>query len=360
MTLQEYKCPCCGGAINFDSSLQKMKCPYCDTEFDVESLKGYDEDLKNEGADNLEWHTDVHSQWTEDEKNALRSYVCHSCGGEIVTDATTAATECPFCGSPVVMMDQLKGDLKPDYVIPFKLDKAAAVEGLKKHLQGKFLLPKIFKSDNHIDEVKGVYVPFWLFDADADADIRYRATRTRMWADSRYNYTETSHFSIYRAGNIGYDHVPVDGSSRMHDDLMESVEPYDFSEAVDFQTAYLAGYLADRYDVDAETSVERANTRIKTSTEDAFRDTVHGYATVTPEASSVRLLNGKTKYALYPVWLLNTTYKGEKYVFAMNGQTGKFVGNLPTDWGKFWRTGLLITAIASAVIYGGMWLFQLL
>lgn len=360
MALQEYKCPCCSGAITFDSHLQKMKCPYCDTEFEMESLLGYDEDLKNSGADNLEWHTDKQSQWTADEQNALRSYVCNSCGGEIVTEATTAATSCPFCGNPVVMMHQLKGDLKPDYVIPFKLDKKAAVEGLKKHLKGKFLLPKIFKSENHLDEVKGVYVPFWLFNADADADIRYRATRTRVWSDSRYNYTETSFFSVYRAGIISYDHVPVDGSSRMPDDLMESIEPYDFKEAVSFQTAYLAGYLADRYDVDAQTSVNRANERVKTSTEDAFRDTVHGYATVTPEASSVRLENGRTSYALYPVWILNTTYKGEKYIFAMNGQTGKFVGNLPTDWGKFWRFGALFTAVISGLIYGGMWLWQLL
>ena len=360
MALQEYKCPCCGGAIAFDSTLQKMKCPYCDTEFDVESLRGYDEDLKNEGTDHLDWHTDRDAAWTADENSDLRSYICHSCGGEIVTDATTAATECPYCGNAVVMMHQLKGHLKPDYVIPFKLDKKAAVEGLKQHLQNKFLLPKVFKDENHIEEVKGLYVPFWLFDADADADIRYRGTRTRMWSDARYNYTETSYFSIYRAGNIGYDHVPVDGSSRMPDDLMESVEPYDFSEAVDFQTAYLAGYLADKYDVDAEHSAERANVRVKDSTVDAFRETVQGYATVTPEATSVRLHNGKTAYAFYPVWMLNTVYKGEKYVFAMNGQTGKFVGNLPVDWGKFWRFGALFTAAFSALIYGAMWLFQIL
>ena len=360
MALQEYKCPCCSGAITFDTTLQKLKCPFCDTEFDVESLRGYDEDLKSEGTDNLDWHTDAGSRWTEHEEDSLRSYICHSCGGEIICDENTAATECPYCGNPVVMMHQFKGSLKPDYVIPFKLNKEAAVEGLKKHLSGKFLLPKVFKDENHLEEVKGIYVPFWLFDADADADIRYRATRTRAWSDSNYDYVETSYYSVYRAGGIGFDHVPVDGSTRMADDLMESVEPYDFSGAVDFQTAYLAGYLADKYDVDAEKSVTRANDRVKATTEDAFRDTVMGYATVTPEATNIRLHNGKTKYALYPVWILNTTYKDEKYPFAMNGQTGKFVGNLPTDWGKFWRFGALITAITSALIYGGMWLWQLL
>ena len=337
-----------------------MKCPFCDTEFEVEALKAYDEDLKSEGTDNLDWDTNAGTQWTTDEVTGLRSYVCQSCGGEIVGDENTAATECPFCGNHAIIMQQFQGALKPDYVIPFKLDKEAAKEQYKKHLMGKFLLPKVFKDENHIDEIKGIYVPFWLFDSDADADIRYRATRTRAWSDSNYNYVETSYFSVYRAGNIGFDHVPVDGSTRMADDLMESVEPFNFADAVDFQTAYLSGYFADKYDVSAEDSITRANERIKSSTEDAFRNTVQGYVTVTPEYSSVRLHDGKTKYAFYPVWLLNTTYKDEKFTFAMNGQTGKFVGNLPTDRGKFWKFAALFTVIAGAVIYGGMWLAQLL
>ena len=141
---------------------------------------------------------------------------------------------------------------------------------MKKHYSGKKLLPKVFKDENHIDEIRGVYVPFWLFDADADAHIRYKATRVRAWSDSDYNYTETSFFSVVRGGSIGFQRVPVDGSSKMPDVLMESIEPFYFEDAVDFHTAYLAGYLADKYDVDAEASVERANERIKNSTADAF------------------------------------------------------------------------------------------
>ena len=142
----------------------------------------------------------------------------------------------------------------------------------------------------------------------------------------------------------------MDGSTKMADDLMESLEPFDFSGAVDFQTAYLAGYLADKYDVSSEDSVERANARVRKSTQDAFEATVHGYSTLVNEHSSIRLYSGKSHYALYPVWLLNTTYKGEKYTFAMNGQTGKFVGNLPTDWGSYFKwLGGLTAAVGAAV-----------
>ena len=357
-TLQEYKCPCCGDAIAFDSGIQKMKCPYCDTEFDMETLASYDDGL-NGKQDNMNWETSAGGEWQEGETDGLRSYVCKSCGGEIVGDENTAATACPFCGNPVVMMGQLSGELKPDFVIPFKLDKKAAKAGLQKHLTGKRLLPKIFKDQNHIDEIKGIYVPFWLFDTEADAQVRYRATKVRTWSDSDYDYTETSHFLVRRGGSIAFENVPVDGSSKMADDLMESIEPYNFADAVDFQTAYLAGYFADKYDVTAEQSVERANERVKRSTEEAFASTVQGYATVTTESSNIELHGGKAKYALYPVWLLNTTWNGNKYTFAMNGQTGKFVGDLPVDKAAARKWTLGLTAVCSVAAYAVIWLLHI-
>ncbi|MBE6588122.1 MAG: hypothetical protein E7647_06880 [Ruminococcaceae bacterium] len=358
--LKEYKCPCCGGAIAFDATLQKLKCPYCDTEFEPEILRSYDEDLQNDADDEMSWDSKAGGEWQEGEENGLRSYVCKSCGGEIVGDATTAATSCPFCGNPVVMTGQLSGDLKPDWVIPFKLDKKAAKEALKKHYKNKIFLPKVFKDENHLDEIKGLYVPFWLYDTGADASIRYKATRVRMWSDSNYNYTETSFFSISRAGTLEFENVPVDGSSKMDDAMMESIEPFDFSEAVDFQTAYLAGYFADRYDVSSEESIDRANARIKKSTEDAFAQTVQGYATVVPEHSSVRFSEGKAKYALFPVWLLNTSWKDKKYTFAMNGQTGKFVGDLPLDKSAYTKWLLGLTAVIGAAIFALSYLWWLM
>ena len=330
--MQEFKCPCCGGSIEFDSSVQKMKCPFCDTEFDVGTLSEYAQTVEEEQP--------------EEEVSGVLT------GKKIlVAEDNELNMEVTKCGSPVVMTGQLSGALKPDYVIPFKLDKKAAKERLKKHLTGKRLLPKAFKSENHISEVKGIYVPFWLYDTDADADIRYRATKTRFWSDSDYDYTETSYYAVHRSGSLGFDHVPVDGSANMENDLMESIEPFDFKEAVDFQTAYLAGYFADKYDVTASECEERANERIRRSTEAAFQDTVRGYASVVPENTSIRLHNGTTKYALYPVWILQTKWKGDNYIFAMNGQTGKFVGNLPTDKNAFARWFLGTTGVVGDHLY---------
>lgn len=352
--INEYKCPSCGGAIEFDSHSQKMKCPYCDTEFDLETLKKYDEQLSKEAEqkdDISDWQTDPGKQWQEGETDGMNVYTCKSCGGEIVSDENTGATSCPYCGNPVILTERFRGALRPDMVIPFKLDKKAAKEAYYKHIKGRPLLPKVFRRENHIDEIKGIYVPFWLFDADVAADARYKATKVRVWSDSDYDYTETSYYSVDRSGNMSFVSVPVDGSSRMPDDLMESIEPYKVADAVEFQTAYLSGYLADKYDVDAQQSTDRARERMKESAQDVLRDTVKGYASVIPENTNVRISGGDAKYALYPVCILNTTWRGKKYIFAMNGQTGRMTGDLPVDNGAYTRWLLGLTAVFSIAAY---------
>nr|MCR4925645.1 hypothetical protein [Clostridiales bacterium] len=341
--LFEYKCPCCGGAINFDTQTQKMKCPYCDSEFDVETLKNMDNRLVEQVPDNFEWDTNSDNQWKENDEMSV--FVCKSCGGEIVGDKNTAATSCPFCNNPVVMSGRLSGDLKPDYVIPFKLNKQDAKNALKNYVAKKKFAPSAFKDENKLEEIKGIYVPFWLFDSDAYAAVSFDATRTRSWSDSKYNYVETSHYDVFREGSMSFMNIPVDGSSKMPDDLMESIEPFNFNEAVDFQTAYLAGYLADRYDVSKEDSIDRANQRLKVSCEDTLRGTVKGFETVTKKSSNVQITKGVSKYALYPVWLLNTTYKGKTLTFGLNGQTGKIVGDLPVSKGKLFALFLAIAAV---------------
>ena len=358
--LQGFKCPCCDGAIEFDSKTQKMVCPYCGSEFEMDALQAYDEELNNQPQENMTWDTSAGGEWQEGEAEGLRIYTCSTCGGEIVADETTGASACPFCGNPVIMTGQFAGALKPDLVIPFKVDKKAAVAALQNHYKGKPLLPKVFKDQNHIQEVKGVYVPVWLFDTDADAYVRYKATRTRSWSDSQYQYTETSHFAVVRAGGIGFENVPVDGSTKMDDTLMESIEPFDISEAVDFQTAFLSGYLADKYDVDADASIGRANERIKVSTAEAFASTVQGYTSVVPVSSTINLQNGRARYALYPVWILTTQWNGQKFTFGVNGQTGKIAGDLPMDKGAFWKWLLGVAGAVTAAAFALSYLFWML
>lgn len=346
--LQDYKCPCCGGAINFDAKKQKMKCPYCDSEFEMESVKKYDESFKNIKDDSMKWKQ-KENQWTSDETKDLVSYVCNSCGGEIIGDNNTAATQCPYCGNSVVVKKAFSGTLKPDLVIPFKLSKEDAKAAYENHLKGKKLLPKIFKEKNQIEKIQGIYVPFWLYNADVDAKVIYKASRGRSYQTNSEDITETNYFQAVREGSVSFTNVPVDGSVKMDDALMESIEPFNMEEAVEFQSAYLAGYLADKYDVSMEENQVRANERIKRSTEEILATTVEGYSTVTAEQSSINVKNGTAKYALLPTWVLSTKFKDKSYTFAMNGQTGKFVGDLPMDLKK-----AIFSTIGTFLVSGGL------
>ncbi|MCI6019422.1 MAG: hypothetical protein MRZ59_11335 [Clostridiales bacterium] len=361
--LRQYKCPACGGAMEFDSTIQKMKCPYCDTVMDVQEYQNmqdavYQNNAGSAGSD--QWQAMGGGAWQSGETDGMCIYTCESCGGEIIADVSTGATTCPFCGNRIVMTGQFSGDLRPDYIIPFKLDKNAAKKAYHRHLSGKKFMPAIFKKENHIDEIKGLYVPFWLFDADTEANIMYEAERLRTWRSGDTEYTEHEIYNVQRAGRIGFSYLPEDCSRKMDDTLMESIEPYNFAEAVPFSTAYLAGYMADRYDVAMEERMERAKQRIKRSTIDAFKNTVQGYHSVKDVNSSVSLYNVRYLYALYPVWILNTTWKGKKYTFAMNGQTGKMVGDLPFDKNAFNRFVITWGVGFGAIVYAIMWLFMLL
>ena len=329
MANKEFKCPCCGGTLQFDSKTQEVVCPYCDSHFAMSDLKEYTDDLASDKEEDTAWDESMVQAYTNEDKKGIKIYSCESCGGEIIVEETTASTSCPYCGNNVLVTKRLSGDLKPNRVIPFKNDREAVQENLKKFFKKKVLLPHSFTKENVIEEIKPIYVPFWLFDADVEGKVRFKGEIVRRWSDANYDYRETKYYSIVRGGNIAFDHVPVDGSEKMEDKLMESIEPYDFKEAVEFNAAYLAGYAADRYDVSKEVTFNRATERFRDGTIQAFRSDIHGYDNVSLSDSNLQLSNTKTLYALYPVWILNTKYREKPYRFAINGQTGKTAGNLP-------------------------------
>ena len=276
---------------------------------------------------------------------------CPSCGAEVIGEPSMIATSCPYCGNPTVITDRVEGALKPDFVIPFKVSREEAKAALANFYKSKRLAPKSFGSESHLEKIAGMYVPFWLFDCNADVDMAFRATNVQVWSDAQYNYTKTDHFIVRRGGNISFEKIPVNGSTRMAANYMEAIEPYDYSELKPFNSGYLAGYMADRYDQDAVDCMPRADERAKNSSQAAFQDTVHGYASVALENSSIHMDSGKIYYALLPVWMLNTKYKGEMYTFAMNGQTGKLIGDMPADKGRSWAMFGIIFAIVFAVLF---------
>lgn len=329
VSVAELKCPCCNAGLVFGEDVQKLKCEYCDNTFDIDTVKTYNQLQATSQEQGFSWEKAEQNTWTSDEQTHLHGFQCPACGGEIVTDENTAATFCPFCDNPTILPSRLTEKLKPDAVIPFQTSKDDAKSAFLKLCKGRPLLPKGFTSEQRLEMITGIYVPFWLYECDADYGGSYNATRIHRWSDSRYHYTKTDHFLLRREASAHFTGIPMDGSSKMEDTFMESIEPYDYAQLTDFDMAYLSGYFADKYDIPSEKGEERVRQRVDQTIRDQLQNSLMGYATVVPSSQQLRIDHSKAKYVLLPVWILNTKYKDKIYTFAMNGQTGKMTGKLP-------------------------------
>lgn len=332
------KCPNCGAPLNFSAEEGKVVCEYCGSSYEktvLEKLYADEQALASgEKTKDVDWGTETPgNEWEGGEEESLNLYTCPSCGAEVICDDDTIATTCVYCGNPTVLNGRLSGTLKPDVIIPFKKTKKDAIQALEELYKGKRLLPKVFSKENHIEEVKGVYVPFWLFNAKIQADFVFDATESDVVIGDDADTITTRHYRVERGGELEFNKIPVDGSTKMEDRYMDAIEPFDYEGLEPFTMAYLPGYLAEKYDVTAEDSTERVSERMNTSAEHSITATMN-YETFEVTRSNIELKEKSAKYALLPVWMLTTRWKDKTYMFAMNGQTGRMVGDLPVSKGR--------------------------
>jgi len=328
-TVLELKCPCCNATLAFSGGSQQMKCEYCDNTFDLETVQAFAQSQLPEDVPQIQWDPEQTQQWSAQDQAQLRIFTCNACGGELITDDHTAATFCPYCANAAILPGRLSGGWKPEGVIPFKTTQEDARKAFLNLCKGKPLLPKFFTGTQQLEKITGLYVPFWLYDCQADLSGSYKATRIHTWSDSRFIYTKTDHYLLRRQAAAGYSRIPMDGSSKMDDTFMESIEPYDYGAMVDFDTAYLSGFLADKYDVESKSGEERIKERVSNAMNDRLQSSFLGYATVLPASRQMNIHHSRAMYVLLPVWILNTKYNGKTHTFAMNGQTGKITGTFP-------------------------------
>ena len=356
-TSVSYKCPNCGAPLSFIPGHDKVTCEYCSTEFEISAVEDLFRNkqemaVKAREAQEAKWETkEAGSDWSAEEEAALKAFTCSSCGDEIVCDENTMATECVYCGNPTMIPKRFDGMLKPDYVIPFKKTKQDAINALKKFYEGKKLLPDAFTANNRVEAIQPMYVPFWLFNSEVEAHATFRAQKIRRVDTPNEIVKETHVYNCERAGLMRFERIPVDCSKKMDDTYMESIEPFDYSELVPFSAAYLTGYLADKYDVDADTSAPRADNRVEQSALNVLASTVNGFDTYAEEEHAVIKTKGEVTYAMVPVWILTTRYENKPYTFMMNGQTGKVVGSLPYDSGKAFKYPAICTLVMIPILY---------
>jgi len=345
MEVVQYKCPNCGASLEFKAATQTFGCDYCNGSFTSEQLneifpKEEHHRLQEQEPEKTKEELEQEAQFAE--YNAL--YNCPSCGAAVVTEHTTSATKCVYCNSPVILTGRLSGDYKPSKVIPFKVVKQDAERMLAEYCKKRRFLPGGFKREVALNEIKAIYVPYWISDCLTGGSITANCKRIRSWTTGNYRYTETKEYIAVRDGDMKFTGIPHDASSRADDTLMECIEPFNYGEITDFKMSYLSGYLAEKYDITKEQAAPRVRERAVTGAVDVMKASIVGYNTVTVVMNNVNILNHKWQHYLLPVWFLTYDYRGTKYFFAVNGQTGKFAGNLPVVWGK------VVLAIAGTMV----------
>ena len=319
MEALDNKCPSCSAKIDFDPKEQLWHCDYCGSKFTLEEMKKY-KNASNEKANEV--------LKKEKELKGFSNFHCKNCGAEILADETTTATFCVYCGSTAILKEKIDDGRAPDLIIPFKNTKDVAAKSFTKLTKNKPLMPRKFKDIKNIDKISGVYIPFWAFDVESDGDITFACTDTMHWSDSRYSYTKVSNFDVTINTHLDFSKVLADGSSRFDDDLMDSLEPFNFKDLVDYNHAYLSGFLAEKYDVLEDGGFNRASDRCLKTCIDMSRGRC-GHQTNIVKNNAVSMKKINSYYIMLPVWMVNIIYNNKTYTFAVNGQTGKMVGNIP-------------------------------
>lgn len=333
----DYKCPTCNAAIIYDPKNKMWNCEYCGNKYTIEDLK------KHNNAKKIEV--------SEEEANVeYVSYHCKDCGAEIIADAQTSATFCVYCGNTAILKNKLVGKFAPDLIIPFKMDKQVAIDEFKNLSKGRPLMPKFFNDEKNIEKIKGIYIPFWFYDICVDGDITLRAEDISTWHSGDYRYTKTDTYTLVRDGSMNFYKIPIDGSTRFDNDTMNSLEPFIYSQLEEFNYAYLSGFYAEKYDQTADELYNLAANRAIESAKETMSKSTKVYSTKVITKENLKPIPLDKKYALLPVWMVNVKYKDKLYLFAMNGQTGEFIGDIPIDKKKAVLYSILTFVISFIII----------
>ena len=319
LTADSSKCPSCGSNIVYAPELEAMMCRNCGNIYDPNTLES-----RGSFGVNKERDYTGDSDISEDDKRR-HEIVCNSCGATLVADENTMSTMCPFCGSPALITRRMSREFKPDYIIPFKVDKTRAQKIMTEWLASRKYTPRGFKSKSRLTKMTALYVPFWLLDCVVTTELSGTGKRIRGYEKTIYEVNSTINY--YVKG------VPFDASLRVANKLMEAIEPFDYSELVRFEDKYLQGFYADKYDqLPAEMTeriVKRMN-KFSNSESDLISSKYDAYED-RPEKSLTWMKEVSMSYCLLPVWFMTVEFDGRQYQFAINGQTGEASGQVPTS-----------------------------
>lgn len=349
--LEKHPCPACGAQAEWNPGRQKLVCPFCGTEspYNV-TATGQIEELDLVRA--LREIPDAARGWEMER----RTVQCRSCRAVSVFDPEHVGQRCEFCGSPeLVSYDEIKSPIRPQSLLPFRVAETAVREQIRRWYRSKWLAPGSLKSRALVDTVKGVYIPYWTFDAqvvcpwEADAGHYYYTTETYRDSKGQSQTRQVRHVRWEPASGVVshfFDDEPVPGTRGVAHALLRQVEPFPTNELVPYDTSYLSGFIVEHYQI---VLLDAAK-----ASEDAMRGKLEELCGAEVPGDTYRNLiihpefSGRTfKHILVPLWLLTYTYGVKVFHVLVNGATGRMAGEYPKS---FWKVFFLVVGIIILVM----------
>ena len=332
--MHNYSCPTCGAQLYWDPKKGSLYCQYCDSSYSPDEFEDKTANTEDGKAPSVSAEKLSDNVVVSDNENVV-VYECKTCGGEVVAQKTTMATVCPYCGEAVSITTKSVGDFRPDRVIPFAQDKKGIANVFKNYVNKSFLTPAAFKNDNTIDKIQGLFVPYYLHTMTDKAQNFFKGEKITYHrsGNDRVATHKVYRLSIDATGK--FDKIPTDAAKDLENELMDALEPYTYKDLASYNPAYMAGFVAEQKDEDIDVLQQRAKIRCENGMNSNARQAFAGYDSLLPTGSKHSFFDIDSEYVMLPVWMLNVKHNGKKYRFAVNGQTGKIVGKLPINWGKF-------------------------
>lgn len=333
--MQKYECKVCRAELEWNPDTNSLKCKYCDSEFQASDFEDNTSTQEVAGEEITSGYT---SASTED---GMVIYKCEECGAELVASTTTMATECAYCGRAISITSRASGQFRPEKTIPFAINKDKAMEEFKAYTKRSWLTPKSFSTDSVVEKMQGVFVPFYLHSMILNSEAEFEAEKIKKFQRRDDRVEEHKVYEVNTTGHGSFKDIPTDASTKMEDYLMDAIEPFSYDKIVDYNPAYMAGFFAEQPDETADDTRQRAVSRAKQGMIEKMQGVAGNFDAIKVTRAHHNISDASSKYAMIPVWLLNVDYNGNKYTYAVNGETGKISGKLPFSWAKVAIAGLV-------------------
>ena len=322
-----YECPNCAANLKFHIGLQKLYCEHCESTLDPYSFN------KEQDAEENDFYE-------------VTVFHCPQCGGELLTEDTTAATFCSYCDGSTILDSRISQEKRPKSIIPFKKTKEDCRAAYQKMMKRAFFAPKELKDANNIAKFRGIYMPYWVYSFSKHGEATFKGDQRKQDG----NFIKISHYDINNYVDAEYSDIVYDASSTFYDNLSAAIGPFNMRDQMPFTPSFLSGFYADSSDVDNTLYQQDAEALVMSDIHEELKkqNFYSGYnmekhmekatlgTTLKPDATKATL-------TMLPVWFLSYR-KNDRVAYAVvNGQTGEAAADLPIDGKKFLLGSLLIT-----------------